>query len=310
MSRDPDAKGALYREASTAAWIGLGINLALGIGKLAAGLLGNAFALISDAVNSLGDALTSVVVIFALHVAQEPADDEHPYGHTRAESIGASSVAILVIFSALGIGWEAIVRLQLVHEIPPWWTLAVAAANIVIKEVLYRYKLWVGERTGSSALIANAWDHRSDALCSVAVVIGMSVVLIGGPSVIWADEVAALFVVVAILWTAVQLFLKSVHELLDAQAEPELVADIRSKAIAVPGVRDVEKLFVRKSGLEYFADIHVQVDRDLTVDEGHRIGHLVKDELLEHYSQLRDVLVHLEPFPHVHEEMGDRASKN
>lgn len=301
MIRDSDAKRALYREASTAAWVGLGINLALGIGKLVAGLLGNAFALVSDAVNSLGDALTSVVVLVALHIAQEPADEEHPYGHTRAEAIGASSVAILVIVSALGIGWEAIVRLQLVHPIPPWWTLVVAAANAVIKELLYRYKLWVGERTGSSALIANAWDHRSDALCSVAVLVGMGIVWWGGTSYIWADEGSALVVVAAIIWTATQLFLKSVHELLDAQAEPEFVAEIRTKASGVEGVREVEKLFVRKSGLEYFADIHVQVDRDLTVDEGHRIGHRVKDQLLADFSQLRDVLVHLEPYPHQHE---------
>jgi len=300
MTRDPDAKSALYREAIAAAWIGLGINLALGIGKLAAGLLGNAFALVSDAVNSLGDALTSVVVLIALHIAQAPADEEHPYGHTRAESIGALSVAILVFVSALGIGWEAIIRLQLVHPIPPWWTFVVAAGNAVIKEALYRYKLWVGERTGSSALIANAWDHRSDALCSLAVILGMAIVWWGGTDWMWADEGSALIVVAAILWTASQLFLKSVHELLDAQAEPEFVAEIRARARLVTGVRDVEKLLVRKSGLEYFADIHLQVDGHLTVDEGHRIGHLVKDELLGHFTQLRDVLVHLEPFPHRH----------
>lgn len=292
---------SLYREATQAALLGLAVNLVLGIVKLIGGILGKSFALISDAVNSLGDVFASVVVLFGLHAAQRPPDAEHPYGHTRAEAIAGSNVALLIIMSALLVGWEAIQRLNIHHELPPIWTLWIAGANALIKEVLYRYKLRIGQRTGSSSVIANAWDHRSDALCSLAVLIGLGVVRWGGPDWIAADEIAALVVVVAIVWSGLRLFHNSSSELMDLQADEELVQQIRMTAESVDGVKAVEKLWVRKSGLEYFADIHIEVEQSLTVAEGHRIGHLVKDRLVAEFPALRDVLAHLEPYPHLHE---------
>jgi len=292
----------LYREAIRAAMLGLVINVILGIVKLVGGILGGSFALISDAVNSLGDSLSSVVVVFALVVAQRPADREHPYGHTRAEAIAASNVALLVILSALFVGWEAVRRMPIQHDLPPAWTLWIAGANVLIKECLYRYKIRVGQRTGSTAIVANAWDHRGDALCSFAVLIGLGVVRWAGPSYVWADEAAALVVVCLIVWSAGKLFRRSASELMDSQAGDEFVQQIQSVAEGVGGVKNVETLWVRKSGLEYFADIHIEVEASLTVDEGHRIGHRVKDRLQEQFPTVRDVLVHLEPFPHVHDE--------
>jgi cation diffusion facilitator family transporter len=269
--------------------------------KLAGGLIANSFALISDAVNSLGDSLTSLVVLFALWVAQKPADEEHPYGHTRAEAIAASNVALLIMLSALWIGWEAIQRFTTPHGLPPVWTLWIAAGNVVVKEALYRYKVRVGRRIGSAAIIANAWDHRSDALCSLAVLAGLAVVRWGGPQFVWADEAAALVVVAAIVWSSAALFRKSASELMDVQADEELVRQIRTAAERVEGVCAVEKLWVRKSGLEYLADMHIEVDAATTVAEGHRIGHAVKDQLVSQFASLRDVLIHLEPHPHEHE---------
>lgn len=297
MTNHP-ARAKLYRQATRAAWLGLTVNLALGVVKLLAGVAGGAFALVSDALNSLGDSLASLVVLVALRVAQRPADDEHPYGHTRAEAIAGSNVAVILILSALLIGWEAIRRITAPHQPPAVWTLWIAAANAIIKECLYRYKLHVGRRTGSTAIIANAWDHRSDALCSLAVLIGLASVRWAGPAYAWADPAAALVVVAAILWTGMMLFRNSASELMDVQAEPELVRQIRAAAENVPGVRAVEKLWVRKSGLEYLGDIHIEVDAHMTVEQGHRIGHMVKDQLVEQFDFLRDVLVHLEPYPH------------
>jgi cation diffusion facilitator family transporter len=291
---------AIYRQATLAALLGLVINLVLGVVKLVGGLVGHSLALISDAVNSFGDVLTSLVVVFALRVAQTPPDDEHPYGHTRAEAIAGANVAVLVIISALLVAWEALQRFSTVHASPPAWTLWIAAANVVIKESLYRYKVRIGRKTESSALIANAWDHRSDAFCSMAVLVSLSIVRWGGSAWIGVDEIAALVVASAIVWTGVGLFRKSASELMDLQANQELVSRMRRSAESVPAVRAVEKLWVRKSGLEYFADIHIQVDQHLTVAEGHRIGHEVKDHLLHEYATLRDVLVHLEPYPHDH----------
>ena len=281
---------------------GLVVNLALGIVKLVGGLVGSSFALISDAVNSLGDALTSIVVAGALWYSQRPADEKHPYGHTRAEAVAASNIALLIIISALVVGWQALIRFSIKHDLPPVWTLWIAGANVVIKETLYRYKMRVGAVTGSAAIIANAWDHRSDALCSLAVLIGLGIVRWAGPDYIWADEAAALVVVAAILWSGSKLLRSSTSDLLDPQADVELVQQIRHTAAQTPGVQQVEKLWVRKTGMEYLADIHIQVDGQLSVDEGHRIGHLVKDRLVKTFVSLRDVLVHLEPYPHTPEE--------
>lgn len=296
----------LYQQATRAALLGLVINLLLGIVKLFGGIFGNSFALLSDAINSLGDSLTSVVVLFALRFAQRPADHEHPYGHTRAEAIAASNLALLIILSAVWVGWEAVSRMGVTHELPPWWTLWIAGANVLIKESLYRYKVRVGRRTGSAAIVANAWDHRSDALCSLAVLIGLAAVRWSGPRHIWADELAALVVVAAIVYSGVQLFRSSASELMDLQADDEFVLRLRTAAEQVPGVRAVEKLRVRKTGLEYLADMHLEVDAHLTVAEGHRIGHAVKDQLIRQFRALRDVLIHLEPHPHVNGDPQDR----
>lgn len=289
----------LYQQATRAAMLGLVINLALGVTKLVGGVLGNSYALVSDAVNSLGDSLSSVVVVFALHFAQRPADEQHPYGHTRAEAIAASNVALLIIISALWVGWQALRGQDLLEGPPPIWTLWIAGANVLIKESLYRYKARVGRQTGSAALVANALDHRSDAFCSLAVLIGLAVVRWAGPQFAWVDQLAAVVVVLAIIASGVRLYHDSASELMDLQADEAFVSRIRQAAEEVPGVCAVEKLWVRKTGLEYLADLHLEVDARLTVDEGHRIGHAVKDHLMQEFCSLRDVLVHLEPFPHL-----------
>jgi cation diffusion facilitator family transporter len=302
MNRLHAGKHNLYGKAVRATWLGLGANLALGVAKLTGGVVGQSYALISDAVNSLGDVFISVAVLHAFHVAQKPADDEHPYGHTRAEAIAGSNVSILVIVSALVVGYGAIRALgDHPHEIPPAWTLAIAGTNIAVKEALYQYQIRLGRRAGSIAIIANAWDHRADALSALAVLAGLMVVRLGGDRFLAIDALAGLFVVAVILTSAARLHWSSAQELMDAQADPAFVEQIRAVAAAVEGVKRIDKLWVRKSGLEYLVDIHTQVDADETVDEGHRISHLVKDELLDRFTNLRDVLVHLEPYPHAHE---------
>lgn len=299
MANGNSAAG-LYRDVTQAAYLGLFANLLLGLVKLIGGVVGNSFALIADAVNSLGDVVATVVVLVALKVAQRPADAEHPYGHSRAEGIAATNVAMLVILSALMLGWEAAQRFSAEHDVPPAWTLWIAGANIFIKEALYHYKVRVGRRTKSAAIIANAWDHRSDAMCALAVLVGLSAIRLGGEQFLWADEAASLVVSSAILWSGIKLFRSSASELMDVQADPDYVDRIRRLAREVPGVEDVETLWVRKSGLEFFADIHIEVDQNLSVAQGHMIGHLVKDRLLQEFQSLRDVLVHIEPFPHEH----------
>ncbi len=293
-------RDVVYREVIRAALLGLVVNILLASAKLYAGMAGNSWALVADAVNSMGDVVTTVIVLIAFRVAQKPPDDEHPYGHSRAEGIAASNVALLIILSAMAIAWETLSHQLRIAEVPPAWTLWIAAANVFIKEGLYQYKVRIGRRTGSAAIIANAWDHRSDALCALAVLVGLFCIRWGGPQYVWTDRVASLIVAGMIIVSGVKLFWQSSSELMDVQAEPEFVGRIRSSALSVAGVCDVESLWVRKSGLEYFADIHVEVDAEMTVASGHRIGHAVKDRLLHEFPSLRDVLVHLEPFPHEH----------
>ena len=285
----------IYRDAINAALLGLFVNFALGLIKLVGGIVGNSFALIADAVNSIGDVIATVVVLFALRVAQRPPDNEHPYGHTRAEGIAASNVAMLIIISALMIAWEAVHRFQEPHTLPPLWALWIAGLNVLIKEALYHYKVRVGRRTGSIALIVNAWDHRSDAFCSLAVFVGLMMVRIGGQTFLWADEAASLVVALAIAFSGMKLFLSSASQLMDAQAPPQLVADITRIAASIENVTLVEKIWVRKSGLEYFVDIHIEVPPHLSVSEGHDIAHHVKEKLFDEYPTIRDVMVHVEP---------------
>jgi cation diffusion facilitator family transporter len=207
-------------------------------------------------------------------------------------------VALLIIISALFVAWEALGRFSTAHAPPPVWTLWIAGGNVAIKETLYRYKVSVGRRIQSSAIIANAWDHRSDALCSLAVLSGLTIVRLGGPKTIWVDDATALVVVGFIVVSAGRLFRHSASELMDLQADDAFVRQIRQLASDVDGVQGVEKLFVRKSGLEFLVDIHIEVDAQMTVANGHEIGHHVKDQLVGTFPAVRDVLVHLEPNPH------------
>lgn len=287
---------AQYREAMLAAAVGLVVNFVLGVVKLAGGLAGQSFALIADSVNSLGDSVASVVTIAALRFAQLPPDEEHPYGHTRAESVAALFVALVILASGVFVGWEAFARFGGEHVDPPVWTLWIAGCNVLIKEALFWFNRHVGRRTGSSAILANAWDHRGDALCSLAVLVGLGAVFAGGSGWIWADEVSALVVAAAIGISGTRLLLKSVHELLDPQADEAFVAEIRAEAAAVPGVLEVEKLWVRKTGIEFLVDIHIQVDPQMTVADGHGISHAVRDRLVSRFAPVRAVLVHLEPY--------------
>lgn len=295
MTDGPESVEAMYRSARRTAALGLVVNLALGTVKLVGGIVGQSFALVSDAVNSIGDSVGSVIVLFALGVAQKPPDAGHPYGHTRAEAVAGLSVAWLIAFSAVAIGWEALNHLFERQSVPAPWTLWIAAANVVLKEALYRINLYIGERIGSQSLVANAWDHRADALSSLAVVVGVGLVQWKGAEWAAADEIAALVVVAAILFSAFRLLRTSAGELMDQQAEDKIVDAIRESASQIPGVRKIEKLRVRRSGMELFADMHLEVDPQITVERGHRIGHDVKSRLVNEFAALRDVLVHLEP---------------
>lgn len=291
----PPTRQRVYRDANRAAGWGLGANLLLAILKLAGGAFTGSAALIADAFNSLGDIASAWAVRGALHVAQQDEDEEHPYGHSKAESIAGLSIAILVAFSASMLAMETFRRLGVVSRPPPILAALIAVLCAVIKEGLYQYTQRISKQLDSTSLRAIAWDHRSDALASGAIAIALFVAPYTGPAAPYIDQVAAIIVCLFLIFVGFRLFASTAGELMDQQASESLTDSVRRAASQIPGVDDVEKLRVRKSGLEFFAEIHVQVDGQLTVSEGHRIGHLVKDAIIEKHPRVRDVHVHIEP---------------
>ena len=287
----------ICRASRRVAFWGIVVSLGLGVVKLLGGWFGHSFALISDAVHSLGDVVTSSAVLGALVLSRRPPDPDHPYGYTRAETAAGSSAALLLILSALWIGSEALTTLNTEYQEPETYTLAIAALSAVLKEGLYRYNSRVARRVGSSALRASAWDHRLDALSSLTVLGGVALAKWGGPSYHLADHAAALVVAGVIVWVGGRLFWDNLHELMDQQADPALVQRVRREALQVAGVQGVEKLRMRKTGLEYLVDIHVEVDPEMTVRDSHAIAHAVKDHIMSRVQLIKDVLVHIEPAP-------------
>jgi cation diffusion facilitator family transporter len=291
------AVGGLYRQARRAALSGIALSLGLGILKLLGGYFGHSVALLSDAAHSLVDAILSGTLLAALHVAERPADREHPYGHTRIETVAGTVVALLMIVMSVAIVWEAVRHLAVPSPVPEAYTVAIAAIGAVFQEGLFHYARAISRRTGSGALLATAWDFRLDALGSLVVLAGVSLAHWGGPRFHWADHAAAVVVALTIFGLGARLLQDSVQELMDRQASPELLQAVRRESLQVPGVLGVETLRVRKTGLEYLVDIHVEVDPELTVRAGHEIAHAVKDRVRRNVVAVRDVLVHIEPFP-------------
>jgi cation diffusion facilitator family transporter len=292
-----DRRNRLYRDASRAAGIGLIANATLVALKLAGGLLTGSNALIADAVNSMGDVAGSVVVRGALWVAQREADADHPYGHTKAESIAGLTVAVLIVLSALALGLETLRSFLGTHVPISVLAAGVAGISAILKEMLYWYTIGESRRLQSTALQAVAWDHRCDALSSGAIALALllGASLGGGGWLI--DRLAALVMCIVLIVTGARMYLRTARELMDQQAESTLVQRIAEVAAATEEVHRVEKLRVRKSGLEFFVEIHVEVDGQSTVEHGHRVGHAVKDHLINQFPRVRDVHVHIEPSP-------------
>jgi len=295
MNKDAQHKVHPAKKGFRTTFIGIITSILLAIGKAAAGIFGNSFALIADAVESVGDIFTAIVMYLGLKKAAEPPDENHPYGHGKAEPIAALVVVLGLFIAATFIAVESFGNLTTRHHPPAWWTLIVLAGVIIIKETLSRYVSGVGESVESSAIQADAFHHRSDAITSAAAFIGISIALIGGKGYEIADDWAALFASVIILYNAWHIGRPAFGELMDEQPDPEWRDEVEKIALAHPEAKSIEKVRLRKLGFDILMDLHLRVPADLTVKEGHRVCHEVKDELLELHPYLRDVLIHLEP---------------
>jgi cation diffusion facilitator family transporter len=289
MNEHPAAKG--IRSAA----VGIVVNAALALMKGIAGYAGNSYALIADAIESASDVVSSIIVVSGLRIASKPRDRNHPYGHGKAEPIAAMVVALSLFGAAVTIIVQSIHEIITPHHAPAPFTLIVLVAVVIIKESLFRFVFRVSEDIHSTAVRTDAWHHRSDAITSAAAFIGISAALIGGAGYESADDWAALVASAIIIYNASTLFRPALDEVMDAAPPSTIEEEIRATAMAVPGVLGLDKCYVRKMGLEYFVDLHVVVNGNQTVRDGHLIGHNVKDAVCASNPRIVDVLIHIEP---------------
>jgi len=277
------------------ALFGMIVNLIFAAAKILGGILGNAYVLIADGIESALDIAGSLVIWGGLRFAARPPDETHPYGHGKAEPVAAVIVALGVLAAAVGLAIESVREILTPHHGPAPFTLAILIVVIVVKEILFRYVNRIGRHVESKAVHTDAWHHRSDALNSTAAFIGISIALIGGEAWQSADDWAALFACAVIAANGIRLLRPAFFEIMDTAPRGEIVDLVAKAAASVPGVVAIDKNIVRKMGLSFYVDLHVKVDGNISVREGHHIAHEVKRAIQESDPRIADVLIHIEP---------------
>lgn len=291
----------LLSQAKRAAILSLITNFLLAIIKGLGGIIGHSDALIADAIESCADIFSSFLVLFGLHYAHKPADDDHPYGHGKAEPLITFAVVGFLLISATIIAVESIRNLNEPQEQPAFFTLYILGAIIIIKELSYRYVYRKGVLTNSSSLKADAWHHRSDAISSLIAFLGITSTFLFGKGFEKADDWAALIAAFFIVYNAYRIFRPALGEIMDEHTHHELIHEIRTASKEVNGVIDIEKCWARKNGMTYVVDLHLEIDGNLSVTEGHGISHDLKDHLMETFPFITEVLIHIEPAPQLNE---------
>ncbi|HYJ34012.1 MAG TPA: cation diffusion facilitator family transporter [Candidatus Binatia bacterium] len=284
-----------YARGMRSSLVGMGVNVLLAAGKLVAGILGTSYALVADAIESLGDVVGSIVVWRGLQIASRPPDHNHPYGHGKAEPIAAALVSVMLMAAGTGIAFQAAREIASPHRAPQPFTLAVVLGVVAIKEGMFRFVHRVGSETGSHAVRTDAWHHRSDAITSLAAAIGISIALIGGRGWERADAWAALFASAVIIVNGWRMLRPAVEELMDQSPSSGLAEETIHVAESHAGVYRIEKLLFRKMGLYYVADMHLEVHPEMTVRESHALAHDVKEDVQRRFPQIIEVTIHVEP---------------
>ncbi len=284
------------RRGIRSAQLGVLVNAGLSLTKLVAGIVGNSYALIADGIESAADIFSSLVVWGGLHLAGREPDEQYPFGYGKAESLAAAVVSVMLLGAALVIAIAAVREIHTPHHAPAPWTLAILVTVVVIKWSLARRVQTVSAEVGSTAVRTEAWHHLSDAITSTAAFIGISVALIGGPGWESADDWAALVAAAVIAYNGIGLLRPALDDLMDRMPGTEIVERIEEAARRVAGVLDVEKLMVRKTGLVYYVDIHVQADPAMPLEAAHILSGMVKSSIRAKVPEVVGVLVHMEPF--------------
>ncbi len=278
--------------------VGLGVllNVALAVVKVVAGVLGNSYALIADGIESTADIVGSVIVWSGLRIAARGADEDYPFGYGKAEALAAAIVGLMLVGAAIAIAIESVREIRLPHHAPAPFTLAVLVGVVLVKEFFFRRVVAAGERAGSTAVKADAWHHRSDAITSAAAFVGISAALLGGPGWEPADDWAALLASAVIAWNGVGVLRPAVAELMDRAPAEALLRRVEAAARGVAGVRHTEKLKVRKVGTSYYVDLHVQADPAMSLHDAHVVSGCVKSAIRAAVPEVQGALIHMEPY--------------
>ena len=284
-----------HATAVRATWFSILSNTALAVIKWLAGIFGNSYALIADAIESTSDILASFLVLVGLKYTNRPADANHPYGHGRAEPLFTFVVVAFLVTSAAVIAYKSIQHILVPDGPPRPFTLIILAAIIIWKELSFQYVLKKSKQTKSTSLKADAWHHRSDAITSVAAFIGIALSIFMGKGFESADDWAALLASGFILYNSYLIFRPALSEIMDEHLYDDLIAEIRVIAQDVDGILGTEKCFIRKSGMKYHVDLHAIMDGNITIKEGHRLAHVLEDTLREKLPDISHVIIHIEP---------------
>ena len=275
---------------------GMLLNMVLAIVKVLAGIIGHSYALIADGIESVADIFGSLIVWSGLRVARRSADNAYPFGYGKAEALAAAAVGFMLLGAAIGISIEAVREIMTPHHTPAPFTLVVLVGVVLIKELFFRRVSRAAVASGSTAVRADAWHHRSDALTSLAAFIGISIALIGGPGWEQADDWAALLAACVIVYNGVQVARPALQELMDRAPGEPLLARVERAAHSVTGVLATEKLKMRRAGTAYYVDLHVQADPTLSLHEAHILSGMVKSAIRREVPEVSGALIHMEPF--------------
>ncbi len=284
------------RRGMRTALVGMCVNAVLAVVKIAAGVLGQSQALIADGIESTADLFSSLVVWSGLRIASRSADEHYPFGYGKAEALAAAVVGLMLFLAAVAIAIESIHQILTPHFTPRPFTLLVLVGVILVKEVWFRRVRRLGEDVGSTVVSADAWHHRSDAITSAAAFVGIAVAVIGGPGWESADDWAALLASIVIVRNAVGVIRPAVGDLMDRAPGEAMLARVAEAARAVPSVRAIEKLKVRKAGMGYYVDLHVQADPQMALHDAHILSGMVKSAIRSAVPEVHGVLIHMEPY--------------
>lgn len=282
-------------------WVGFWVNAVLMVIKIAIGYYGHSDALVADGVHSLSDFATDLIVLVFVSIAYKGADSRHPYGHGKFETFASLLIALILLAVAVGIGISGVktISAAMGGEIlprPDLWTLIVALISIGGKEYLFRYTIHVGKRIDSGALIANALHHRSDAISSIATLVGVSASYFLGEHWRILDPIASILIAVFIALSAVKIALPSINELLEKSLPPDKVMLAEQIIASVPGVKTFHRLRTRRNGHSSIIDCHIKVDPEINVAEGHEIATSVEKALRRDFGDDIITNIHVEPY--------------